>query len=210
LGGNTQKNFCWGGATAIRRETFETLKVAERWRGSVSDDFMLTRVLHEAKMRIHFVPNSLTGSFEDCTFRDLFAFTTRQIKITRVYAPHLWKAVLIGGLLFTPVFFGGIALVLARVVLGLSVTAPLILLAIIFALGAAKAWIRWGAVRIALSNYGAVVPQAVVFLLLLWPFASALFLYNAVVAACSRRIDWRGISYELKSPTETVIISREK
>jgi len=209
LGGNTQKNFCWGGATAIRRETFETLRVAERWRGSVSDDFTLTRVLHEAKLRIQFVPNCLTASFEDCSFKDLFAFTTRQIKITRVYAPHLWKAVLIGGLLFTPLFFGGIALVLFRSVLGLSVTAPSVLLAIIFALGAAKAWIRWCAVRIALSNYGAAVPESLVLHLFLWPLASALFLYNAVVAAFSRRIDWRGISYELKSPTETVIISRE-
>jgi len=31
-------------------------------------------------------------------------------------------------------------------------------------------------------------------------------LANAISAACSRRIEWRGINYELKSPTETVII----
>jgi len=45
--------------------------------------------------------------------------------------------------------------------------------------------------------------------ILLWPFASLLYLYNAIVAGCSRRINWRGITYELKSPTEAVIISRE-
>jgi hypothetical protein len=43
----------------------------------------------------------------------------------------------------------------------------------------------------------------------LWPFASLLYLYNAVVAGFSRRIKWRGITYELKSPNEAVIISRE-
>ena len=43
--------------------------------------------------------------------------------------------------------------------------------------------------------------------LLLWPVASALYLCNALVAV-SRRIKWRGITYELKSATEAVIISR--
>lgn len=210
LGGNTQKNFCWGGATAIRRETLANLNVAERWRGSVSDDFTLTQILHEAQLPVRFVPNCLTASFEDCSFRELLEFTIRQLKITRVYAPHLWKAVLIGGLLFTPVFFGGIVMVLIRSALGLPITAPSLLLGLIFALGAAKAWIRWSAVKIALSNYGAAIRQSLLSHLFLWPFASALFLYNAVVAAFSRRIDWRGISYELKSPTEAVIISREE
>jgi hypothetical protein len=41
---------------------------------------------------------------------------------------------------------------------------------------------------------------------LLWPLASALFLVNAIAAIGSRRIEWRGITYELKSPTEAVII----
>jgi hypothetical protein len=44
----------------------------------------------------------------------------------------------------------------------------------------------------------------------LWPFASLLYLYNAIVAGFSQRITWRGIPYELKSPTETVIISRDR
>jgi len=42
--------------------------------------------------------------------------------------------------------------------------------------------------------------------LLLWPLTAVLFLYNALAAAASRRIVWRGITYELKSPTETEII----
>jgi hypothetical protein len=43
----------------------------------------------------------------------------------------------------------------------------------------------------------------------LWPLASVLYLYNGLAAAVSRRITWRGITYELKSPTETVILSRK-
>ena len=209
LGASEDKNFCWGGSTAIRRATFEKLKVAERWRGTVSDDFTLTRVLQEAKLPIHFVPHCLTASFDDCSFRELLEFTTRQLKITRVYAAHLWKAVLFGSLLFVPVFFGGIALVIARAMLGLPIMAPVVLLALIFVLGAAKSWIRLRAVSLALSCYHLPLRNAVLAHLFLWPVASGLFLYNALVAACSRRINWRGIRYELKSPTEAVIISRE-
>ena len=45
LGEREDKNFCWGGSTAIRKATFEKLQIRERWRGTVSDDFTMTRVL---------------------------------------------------------------------------------------------------------------------------------------------------------------------
>ncbi len=207
LGEAADRNFCWGGATAIRRETFDRLEVTKHWQGTVSDDFTLTRVLQEAKLPIHFVPCCLTPSMTDLSLRELVEFTTRQLKITRVYAAHLWKLVLIGNLLFTLVFFGGIALVLYRAVSGQSFLIPLLLLAIIFGLGTAKALVRLQAVRRALESEDlnrALVPH-----LLLWPLASSLFLHNALAAAFSRRIRWRGIVYQLNSPTEAVIISRE-
>ena len=101
LGADTTKNFCWGGSTAIRRSTFEQLNVSDRWRGTVSDDFTITRVLKEANFPIHFTPNCLVASVGDCDWRELFEFTTRQIKITRVYASHLWLPLLLGSALFT-------------------------------------------------------------------------------------------------------------
>jgi ceramide glucosyltransferase len=208
LGAQADKNFCWGGSTAIRRTTFESLKVAERWRGTVSDDFTLTRVLQESGLPIHFVPACLIVSADDCSIRELLEFTTRQLKITRVYAPHLWKASLLGSAQFVLVFFGGIVLVSARLLLGLPLGIAAFMLGVIFVLGAAKSWIRLYAVRIALQNYSS--PQQSTFAhLCLWPFTSALFLGNALAAVFSRRINWRGISYELKSPTEAVIIRRE-
>jgi len=81
---------------------------------------------------------------------------------------------------------------------------------IIFVLGAAKSWIRLRAVRLALASYRQPWPEARLAHLVLWPFASALFLYNALAASGSRRITWRGIIYELKSPSEAVIIAREQ
>ncbi len=208
LGAQRDKNFCWGGSTAIRRETFEQVKVADRWRGTVSDDFTMTRVLHEAALPIKFVPQCLTPSFESCSFHELIEFTTRQLKITRAYAPHLWKAVLTGSLLFGLGFFGGISLVAGRAAMGRSFATPLILLLVIFALGMMKSYLRLRAVRLVIADRRLRSFTTTLAHLTLWPLASLLFLWNAL-AAISRRITWRGITYELKSSTETVIIRRE-
>jgi cellulose synthase/poly-beta-1,6-N-acetylglucosamine synthase-like glycosyltransferase len=201
LGGDTAKNFCWGGSTAIRRTTFTKLDVSNRWRGTVSDDFTITRVLKEARLPIHFTPNCLVASVGDCDFRELLEFTTRQIKITRVYASHLWLPLLLGSALFAIAFFGGLILIGVNPRSSAAYIFPLI----IFALGATKSFLRFRAISTLLQTSRTDLLAHV----LLWPFASLLYLYNAVAAGFSRRIKWRGITYELKSPTEAVIISRE-
>ncbi len=167
----------------------------------------MTRALHDSGLTIKFVPQCLTPSFYDCSFRELIEFTTRQLKITRAYAPHLWKAVLIGSMIFVLAFFGGIALVIFRAATGQSFATSLFLLLIIFALGAMKSHLRVRSVGTAIRNEKANSFAATLAHVSLWPLASALYLYNAL-AAFSRRITWRGITYELKSPNETVIISR--
>lgn len=206
LGASSDKNFCWGGSTAIRRTMFDDLRIKEHWQGTVSDDFALTNALRAAHLPIHFVPACLTASLEDCTFRQLIEFTTRQLKITRVYSSHLWKAALIGSLLFVLVFFGGMVLVAARGFSGLSYSLPLSLLVVIFVFGAIKSYIRLRSVELPLAKYKKELRKTLPAHLLLWPLTSALFLYNSLAAMLSRRIEWRGITYELKSPTEAVII----
>ena len=206
LGADVWRNFCWGGSTALRRSTFEGLNVHVRWRGAASDDYALTRTLQEAERAIRFVPACLTASLEDCTFGELFEFTTRQLKITRVYAPHLWRLVLVSNLLFVLVFFGGLALTATRAALGLPFAWPLALVAVIFLLGVWKAFFRLRAVALVLEDQHERLRAGVWAHLLLWPLTAAVFLYNAVAAGLSRRIVWRGIGYELKSPTETEII----
>src|SRR5205085_4896248 len=154
LGHSETQNFCWGGSTAIRRTTFARARVLAHWRGALSDDFALTRALKAAKLPIRFVPYCLTASHEDCSFSELLEFTTRQLKITRVYAPHLWRIVLISNLLFAFVCYGGLALALMRAWRGASAALPLALVGSIFVLGAAKAYLRLRAVALSLSTEG--------------------------------------------------------
>jgi ceramide glucosyltransferase len=207
LGPDVWRNFCWGGSTAIRRATFERLNIRGRWRGKGADDYALTRALQNAEMQVRFVPACLTASLEDCTFRELVEFTTRQLKITRVYAPHLWRIVLISNLLFVAFFFGGLVLTALLAAEGLPFAWPLALVSVVFLLGVWKAFFRLRAVALALEDQHARIRAGVWAHLLLWPLTAVLFLHNALAAAFSRRIVWRGITYELKSPTETEIIN---
>ncbi len=204
LGERANNNFCWGGSTAMRRDVFENLNMREKWRGTLSDDFAVTNVMREANLPIYFVPQCLTATIEDCSFSEFLEFSTRQMKITRIYAAHLWKASFIGSFLFT-VFFAANILLLFFLA-GWQFWLTLIFLLIIFTLGAAKAWVRLKAVKLVLQNYEKELNQSVLWQLTLWAITPAVYFYNCFRAFFSNQIHWRGIRYEMKSPHETIIL----
>ena len=119
-------------------------------------------------------------------------------------APSRITPPLLGSALFAIVFIGGFILLILS-----HSTALLLVLLIIFTLGATKSFIRWRAINIPLTQYRSALKRDLLAHIFLWPFASLLYLYNAIVAGFSQRITWRGITYELKSPREAVIISRD-
>lgn len=209
LGANLKNNFCWGGSTAIRRETFEKLDMRERWRGVLSDDFAVTRAMKEAGLSIYFVPQAFVATVENCTFRELFEFTTRQMKITRVYAPNLWKQAFIGAFMFNSVFIAGIFILAFGAINEFSFWFALVSLILISAFSTGKAWLRLNAVRLVLKDYESELKKQFWAQNTLWILAPALFFYNSFRALLSRKIVWRGIEYELISPNRTAIVSKE-
>ena len=209
LGARGERNFCWGGSTAIRKQLFAELRIADYWQGAVSDDFTITRVLKEKKLPIRFVPRCLVPSFDSCSFLELLEFSNRQLKITRTYAPHLWRPLLLGSLLFSAVFFGGLAMTITSSIRGNFDWVVGVSLLIIFLLGTIKSYVRLRAVSLVLDAPTTVFRRSTLPHLLLWPIASLLFLLNCVVAVWSKRIEWRGITYQLKSANEAVIITRK-
>ncbi|MDQ3321568.1 MAG: glycosyltransferase family 2 protein [Acidobacteriota bacterium] len=208
LGDERKANFCWGGSTAMRRDTFEKLGIGEKWRGTLSDDYAVTRAMKEANLPVRFVPQALTASVEDYSSSQLLEFTTRQMKITRVYAAHLWAASFVGSFLFSTIFWTGVLLLFFLT--GWHFRLTLLFLSIIFTLGAAKAWIRLNAVKLVLKDYQKQLNQSFWWQITLWTISPVLFFFNDFAALFSRRIVWRGIEYQLKSPYETVIITRDK
>ncbi|MGC2235645.1 MAG: glycosyltransferase family 2 protein [Pyrinomonadaceae bacterium] len=209
LGENLKNNFCWGGSTAIRRETFEKLGMRERWRGVLSDDFAVTRAMKEAGLSIYFVPQAFVATVENCTFRALLEFTTRQMKITRVYAPNLWKQAFIGSFIFNSVFVAGIFILAFGAINELSFWFSLISLILISVFSTGKAWLRLNAVKLVLKDYESDLKKQFWAQNTLWIFTPALFFYNSFRALLSRKIVWRGIRYKLISPNQTAVISKD-
>ena len=206
LGANLKSNFCWGGSMAIRRDTFEKLDMREKWRGVLSDDFTVKRALKNAGLSIYFVPQALTASIGDCSFRELLEFTTRQMKITRVYAPNLWIQSFIGSFLFNLVFVWGILVIIFSKINEIAFWLALIALILIIAFSIGKARLRLKAVRLILKDYEKKLDRQTRTQNTLWILSPALFLYNSFCALLTRRIVWRGIEYKIESPNETEII----
>ena len=206
LGANTKSNFCWGGSMAIRRDTFERLDIREKWHGTLSDDFVVTRTMNAANLAIHFVPQALTASVENCTFHELFEFTTRQMKITRVYAPKLWLLSFFGSGLFNVVVICSLVIVICYHSTGITWLATLATLIVVIILSLAKSTMRLNAVRLILADYRAELKHQYWSHNLLTLLAPALFLYNCIAALLSRTLIWRDVKYKLAAANRTEII----
>ena len=209
LGPNTKSNFCWGGSMAIRRDIFERVEMREKWLGTLSDDFAVTRTMNAAKLPIIFVPQALTATVEDCSLADTIEFTNRQMKITRVYATPLWLLSFVGAALFNAVMIAALLIIIISRTNSFPVWASIAVLFLVTAFSVGKAWLRLKAVRLVLTDYELELKRQTWTQNTLWILSPALFFINSVAALASRRMTWRGITYELKSRTETVIIRGE-
>jgi ceramide glucosyltransferase len=207
LGPNVKTNFCWGGSTAIRRETFDRLEIREHWRGTVSDDFVLARILNADGLDICFVPQALTASPGNCSIADAIEFTNRQMKLTRVYAPHFWRLSYFGSIVFNSVFAASILIILFSQKNDVKVIVAIGVLAAVAIFSTGKSWVRFKAVKLVLADRWPAIKRQWLTQNTLWLITPMLFLINCIAATVSRDITWRGIRYRLKSCRETVIIT---
>ena len=206
--GKHDRNFCWGGGVAIRRDRFDNAHVMEAWGGSVSDDYSMTAALARAGDPIVFVPECLVASSAEFGARKFFEFTNRQLIITRVYAPKLWLTAALGHVFYGAVVLLGLGLFVSNWAVGLPGLQILLLALFPAILCAGRGVLRLAAVlnmlperREKLLAYGWAWT-------LLAPLVPFVYLYNTLVAAFTRTITWRGIRYELISPQQTRIIPR--
>ena len=192
--GDHHRNFAWGGSMALRRETFERIGVLNAWRGAVSDDYAVTRAAERAAVKIQFVPSCLMRTYGACTWPELFEFTTRQIIITRVYHPRLWRIGFFAQTVFNAAF------VWLTLLLATNPVAGALWLAI-YLLSSVRSAIRFAAVINVLKDPS--LSRFAWFYILLSPVVALLFQYNMIVSALTSDIQWRQIHYRLISPNET-------
>ena len=201
--------FAWGGAMAIRREVFDSCAVADHWQHALSDDFSLSRAVKASGRTIRFQPRCLSFSHEDASLRELLGWSRRQLAITRVYHPNLWRAAFATQMVYLVAVWGGGAW--ARTSLNLYGSDPrsvalAVLVIAILAAGAVKAWLRLRAVAVLfpeapLPRGWLVIPHTC------WGALANLVTVAGLVGSLStRNLRWRGITYRMVSPTETRVL----
>ncbi|MBI3653080.1 MAG: glycosyltransferase [Acidobacteria bacterium] len=204
--GDHPRNFAWGGSMAIRKKTFAKLNVLGAWSHALSDDYALTTTVQRSGLRIAFAPRCMTIAKADATCAALLEFTTRQVIITRVYNARLWWTGFISQLFFNLVFFGGGLFAILLTLLAKPPGVALALLALIYILGSAKGVIRLLAARAMLPQARRAITRLWWMYSFGWLLVSVVYFFNFIQSATTRRIRWRGVLYEMRSPQETRVI----
>lgn len=202
--------FCWGGATAILKNRFDSLQIATRWENALSDDLQVTRAIKEAELNIVFVPQALIPSHDRTTLRGFWDFAVRQLTITRIGAPKIWWA---GFFLCMGFMWGGTAsavICIASAIGWLGTTAVLVISAILWAIIALTALARSALRQLAVRKV--LGPPDLGWIDALWDIAGSLLIgvvhqWLFTASMRGRIINWRGRRYEMVSPDETRILA---
>jgi ceramide glucosyltransferase len=206
--GDHNRNFCWGGGTAIRKERFEQCNALEFWNGSVSDDFSLTRALRHYGLPIEFAPECIVPTLFDCDAKGLIEFTNRQIIITRIYESRLWALAGIGHAFYIAAVLLGVGLFINSSITGASGIQLLMLAVFLPVLSMGRGVLRLAAIMELLPEWKSKLLADGWIWTFLAALAPAVGLWNTFAALFSRQIRWRGIHYELLSAGQTRILSR--
>jgi len=197
-------NAAWGGCTAMARETFRALDIAEAWRGTLSDDLQLTNVVQQARCRIG-VPREilLRTPIKTRGFAEISAGARRWFMLVRIYMPTTYWLAL------TAMSFSALGWAVA--VLGtltlrrdaVAVLTAAFVLNVLRAFGRARLVRRlWGAEGMAENaRYLRLDP-------LISPLAALLNAVCGWSAAFMRHTTWAGITYEIDGPQQVRVVAR--
>ena len=173
----------------------------------MSDDYSLTNAVRESGFKIEFVPECLVPSLGDVDAQGMFEFTTRQLIITRVYAPRLWQIAALGHVFYCVALLFGLGAWAGSLVTGAAGVHYLTLSLLLMGMAAVRGMLRLIAVMDLLPEWRDTLLAYAWAWTLLAPIVPFVYLYNSLVAAFTRRIRWRGIRYELVSARQTRLIA---
>lgn len=187
--GPGNERFAWGGAMAIRRDTFYDCGVPAYWKGAVSDDYRLSEAVHKAGLRIAYAPAAAVAATDHTTAVEFLGWTRRQMMITRFYAPRLWWLGLVAHVLYC----GGMTASAALALHGS--TAAALALALQLGAGMWKGRNRLAAARAALPDHAACFRRYGWVHIWWTPLATWVWLYSLLASAWGDTIVWRGRRY---------------
>ena len=195
----------WGGSLAMKAELALLPKFATDLKKSFGNDTPMYAIAHSAGMQVAFHPGIMVVNRETTRLPDFFRWISRQMVYGRLYHPT-WPAVLATGIVT------GLAIGLAIGInlfnlLTLDWTSFGILTSALIAF-----WVVWVGfvfhldrtisrmvcVRGEPRRWWSLSVAIKIFLVA--PFVQFIFLAGLFQASFMRRVQWRGIDYEIKGP----------
>jgi len=197
----------WGGSMAIKTGAIRQAGLTSLWSESLTDDTLLYSALRSVGLKVAFVPSLLMVNREEITREVFQPWMVRQLLLARLYHPR-WVGVVGQGALLAVILAAGLGGFGAGLASGEPTLAGLSL-AILIAFQIGVAFILWcleSAVERKLLEKGEHVRSPrrppgnqsafyTTMLLTQWSYLRAL-----ASAMTLRRLDWRGIHYEVNGP----------
>jgi hypothetical protein len=139
-------------------------------------------------------------------FRGLLEFTNRQILITKVYSRKTWASGAAAHVLYCLTLPLGLGVTVSNLLATLPAFHLALLTFVPMLLAAIRGGLRVaGATEVLQASRAQIAGQAWIYVVL-GVFVSYLFLVNFVMSLFTRKVRWRGITYELISPQQTRIL----
>ena len=204
--GNHQWNAIWGGSWSARRSTFELAGVRRAWQGALTEDYPAWKAIKKIGLRVVFEPGCLLASPVQCTWTSLVEFGRRQYLITRVYAPGFWWLAILGELLFSVTFWGGLILEAGSWFAREGATWISLFLVALYGLAALRAWIRQSVAHATFPRWHDALRRSRIIDIWAQPFLALCNLGIILASAFGRKITWRGIRYQLDGPEQTRVL----
>jgi len=192
----------WGGSMAFRAELFRETNLLEKWKRSFCEDTVSYGLLRRHGLGVGFVPAATMVNPERIGLKSCFTFIRRQLLTVRLHHPR-WPLVRAVGVGSGVTLLTLVAVLTAAVLVGDWFSAGLMAAVVgTFALGLAGAmsWID-NCLRSMARTRGDHLPGSSWKLALAGPLAQVLYLAALVSVSFIRKVDWRGITYELDGPT---------
>jgi hypothetical protein len=179
----------WGGSMAMKKNSFEKLRIAELWKKTVVDDMTIAKLVRKENEKVFIVyPNGIKSFISDAmSIKNVLKWGIRQIQYLKYYLKAYWLT-----LIFTyiPINLAMISVPVLLVVsfLNHSLVPMLLSYSTVFIV------MILNHILIILLNEGKITFRQVIYML---PML-ILFSYGLILSIFTTRLHWSGYIYKMK------------
>jgi len=204
----------WAGSLAFRRASFEESGLPKLWQRTIVDDGPLPEAMRTLGLEMKFARNMFMINRESCSFGYVNNWLTRMLCWSKLYEAS-FRNTLVHAILTAAILLSLVLAAVASVVTG-NWSGLLIVFGSV-AFGNVLYVLAWSRVRRAIASATPAVAAALsnspspAIWLGLWafvPITQAAFCLATFRVLGLRTIRWRGVEYQITSPTEVRLIRR--